>query len=231
MDFAEASTPIDGLYPYLLAVRDLASGMQLLWLPIEEANTQKTLLALAHLFVIHGAPLVLKSDNGSAFGADALLAFLHQAGVFPLFSPPYTPSYNGAIEAGIGSLKTRTDMHAARHGRPGQWTWDGVAAARHEANATARPHGETGPTPDQLWEQRHPITADERTLFHHTVEHQRQDERSQPGWTMIGPLSEPDQRRLDRQALRRALVQHAYLLFSRRQIPLPFNNKKVTNIT
>src|SRR5262245_39393569 len=30
-------TAIDGLYPYLLAVRDLASGQQLLWLPQTEA--------------------------------------------------------------------------------------------------------------------------------------------------------------------------------------------------
>src|SRR5262249_16544171 len=31
MDFADAPRPIDGLFPHLLAVRDLASGQQLLW--------------------------------------------------------------------------------------------------------------------------------------------------------------------------------------------------------
>src|SRR5262249_17679616 len=34
MDFSEKPWPIDGLYRYLLAVRDLASGQQLLWQPV-----------------------------------------------------------------------------------------------------------------------------------------------------------------------------------------------------
>src|ERR1700694_2821362 len=78
------------------------------------------------------------------------LAFLHQAGVQPLFSPAYTPSYNGSLEAGIGSLKARTEVYASRQDHPGQWTWDDVAAAQEEANATARPQGECGPTPERL---------------------------------------------------------------------------------
>jgi hypothetical protein len=57
--------------------------------------------------------------------------------------------YNGAIEAGIGSLKTRTERQALWAGRPGPWTWQDVEAARQEANATARPHGAYGPTPEQ----------------------------------------------------------------------------------
>jgi len=36
---------------------------------------------------------------------------------------------------------------------------------------------------------------------------------------------------MDRLAIQRALVEHAYLLFSRRRIPLPFIRKKVTEIT
>src|SRR5262249_41693966 len=34
MDFAQAPLPVEGRYPYLLAVRDLGSGQQLLWLPV-----------------------------------------------------------------------------------------------------------------------------------------------------------------------------------------------------
>ena len=63
-----------------------------------------------------------------------------------LFSPAYTPRYNGAIEAGNGSLKTRTHHHAALHGRAGAWTCDAVEAARQEANTLAHPFGENGPT-------------------------------------------------------------------------------------
>ena len=64
---------------------------------------------------LHGPPLVVKSDNGSVFGAPAMETLLHDFGVLHLFSPPGTPSYNGAIEAGIGSLKARSEAHAARH--------------------------------------------------------------------------------------------------------------------
>ena len=40
VDFAQAPQPIDGVYPYLLAVRDLASSKQLLWLPVEHADSE-----------------------------------------------------------------------------------------------------------------------------------------------------------------------------------------------
>jgi hypothetical protein len=69
MDFAAAPQPIDGVYPYLLAVRDLASGYQLLWWPVRSPSAEEAILALCSLFAWHGAPLVLKTDNGSAFHA------------------------------------------------------------------------------------------------------------------------------------------------------------------
>jgi hypothetical protein len=82
-------------------VRDLASGCQLLWQPLRAANAEAVVHALALLCAWHGAPLVLKSDNGFAFAAEVTRTLLHQAGVIILFSPPYWPRYNGAIEAGI----------------------------------------------------------------------------------------------------------------------------------
>jgi putative transposase len=230
MDFTKAHSAIDGLYPYLLAVRDLASGRQLLWLPVVAADGYETRLALASLFALHGAPLVLKSDNGSPFDAEPTLALVEGAGVIPLFSPPYYPEYNGAIEAGIGSLTTRTEHHAARHDRPGHWTCDDVAAAQAEANATARPHGPTGPTPDQSWAARPTITADERTCFQDAVQRHRHEVRLQQGKPIYGPLGHQEERAMDRLAIQRALVEHGYLLFSRRRIPLPFRRKKVTEI-
>jgi hypothetical protein len=36
MDFTKAKHPIDGIYPYLFAVRDLASGLQLTWRPVPD---------------------------------------------------------------------------------------------------------------------------------------------------------------------------------------------------
>jgi transposase InsO family protein len=225
IDFSEAPCLIDGIHPYLLAVRDLASHQQLLWLPVPNMTADTAIEALQMLCTIHGAPLVLKTDNGSAFRADDTRAFLSPFGVNLLFSPPHTPRYNGAIEAGIGSLKTRTERHASRAGHPGYWTSDDVAAAQTEANATARPHGETGPTPDDLWRNRRPIPATWRRLFQEAVERQRAELTEQDA----PPLK--DERRTQREAIRRALEEHGILLFSRRRIPQPIASQKTANIT
>jgi transposase InsO family protein len=224
IDFSEAPRPIDGIYPYLLAVRDLASHQQLLWRPTLDMTAHTTIEALRSLLV-HGAPLVLKADNGSAFVAADTRAYLSFGGVNLLFSPPHTPEYNGAIEAGIGSLKTRTERHATRAGHPGYWTSDDVAAAQSEANATARPHGETGPTPDHLWQTRRPVTAEERHLFQETVQRCRAELGANQ------ELSRMEERRMQRESIRRALVEHGILLFSRRRLPLPIQKPKTANIT
>jgi hypothetical protein len=49
MDFSEAPRPIDGVYPYLLAVRDLASHQQLLWQPVLDMTADTTIEALQFL--------------------------------------------------------------------------------------------------------------------------------------------------------------------------------------
>jgi hypothetical protein len=236
-DFTGPLKPIDDLYPYLLAVRDLASGYQLLWLPVMRPDSAEVAQALASLVTLHGAPLVLKTDNGSPFSA-ALYPWPSSpnlpAFVQMLFSPPYTPAYNGSVEAGICSLKTRTQAHASRHGHPGSWSFDDVAAAQQEANATARPRGHSQPTPDQAWQDRRAIPDQQRTRFHNAVQHQRELLRADPDFTdfpKVGPLNVPQQRALDRHAIRRALVELGFLLFQRRRIPLPFTTKKVTGIT
>lgn len=95
---------------------------------------------LVPLFLAYGAPWILKSDNGPAFRADALKGFLRPWGVFSLFSPPHTPSYNGAIEAAIGSLKTRTQRLATVAGHPELWT-SGLAEARARKRTKRPGHG------------------------------------------------------------------------------------------
>jgi transposase InsO family protein len=195
-----------------------------LWLPVFDMTAGTTIEALWVLFLRHGAPLVLKAYNGSTFIAEATKDFLSPVGVNLLFSPPHTPRYNGSIEAGIGFLKTRTERHATRAGHPGYWTCDDVAAAESEANATARPQGETGPTPNELCDRRRRNTAQERGLFQSAVQRQRDQ---------LGPmedLSSKEERRMQRAAIRRALVEHGILFFSRRRILLPITNQKTANI-
>jgi hypothetical protein len=98
------------------------------------------------LFVEVGPPLVLKSDDGSAFIAHVTYQEATDWIVLQLFSPPVTPEYNDACEAGNGSMKTLTDHQAARHGRPGQWSCDDLESAR-----SAAPWISVDPAESQPW--------------------------------------------------------------------------------
>lgn len=62
---------------------------------------------LAELFARHGAPLVLKRDNGSNLAGEEVDELLDAHGVIALNSPPYYPAYNGAIEYAQRELKAR----------------------------------------------------------------------------------------------------------------------------
>jgi hypothetical protein len=169
MDYAKPPLPLEEGFTDVLAVRDLASGYQLLWLPVEAATAATTVAALLWLFTLYGAPVVLKMDNGSPFVAAATQALLGQWQVVPLFSPPGWPAYNGAIEAGIGALKARTHYQAARQGHPGEWTLADLEAAREAANTLGRPWGAHRPTPAVRWAEHQVGTAAERHAFAQTV--------------------------------------------------------------
>ena len=235
LDFAEPSLPgedgvlppLEGHYPYLLAVRDVASGYQLAWLPVAEATSAITCAVLARLFDSYGPPLVVKADNGPPFRADQTKRFLQQTGVHFLFSPPYWPGYNGSIEAAIGSLKTRTQQQAAAHGHAGCWTWADVEAARRHANLS-RPRRLHGQTPAEAWACRTLVTDLERVRFQLAVERQRFLARSELRFEQTIDLDHWQASALDRKAIERALVEHDYLLFRGRRVPLTIKPGKVT---
>ncbi len=241
IDFAQPPLPIEGRYPYLLAVRDLASGQQLAWLPVVEADATTACHLLQALFREHGAPLVLKADNGSPFHAAQTQKLLQQENVVALFSPVRMPRYNGACEAGIGSMKTRTHHEAARHDHPGEWTCDECEAARLQANELARPWGAHQPTPDQAWADRRleshctmavssVITAEQRAAFRAAVEEEEIKARSEQGYETNAALGHNAQAAVHRVAIRRALVAIGILRFRRRRITLPIKGTKVARI-
>jgi hypothetical protein len=60
---------------------------------------------LTRMFDVHGAPLFLKRDNGSALNDAAINAVLAVHAVLPLNSPVHYPRYNGAMENGIGEAR------------------------------------------------------------------------------------------------------------------------------
>lgn len=221
IDFTQPPTPVEGRYERVLLVRDLSSGMALLALPCEDETAATAVAALRSLFLEHGAPLVLKMDNGSAFVSEELAALLDAFGVTALFSPPYWPAYNGAIEAGVGSIKTRCHHRAAREGRAGRWTCDDVEGARLEANETGRPSGALGPVPRERWDLRERVGLDERDLFRQAVERAVAEERSRRGFDREREPSKDELASVRRAGIARALAERGYLEFRTRRVSPP----------
>ena len=183
MDHSEPPRPIDGRWPYILAVRDLASGCQLAWLPVLDETAETTIDALQWLFLEHGPPLVLKSDNGSGFIAEDTRAFWPAGRSAPSSHRPIRRS-TMAVEAGNGALKTRTHEEAARQGRRGHWTADDTEVARRMANElsilTAR-----WPTRQERFRSSPPTIADEaRAAFGRSVEQEQIQERHEDKATL-----------------------------------------------
>lgn len=215
IDFAEPPLPIDGLYSSLVAVRDLASGYQLAWLPVLDETARTAIAVLRLLFRQHGAPLIIKSDNGSAFIGKLADGLLKEWRVWHLRSPPEYPEFNGACEAGIGSMKTRTFHAAARHGRTFDWTCDDVEAARLQADQTARPWGAGGPTPESVWQVRQGITAEGRSAFARCLARLRRQVRRDHGFLPTDQLAPAAQTGVDRTAVQRALIAQGFLRMSK----------------
>lgn len=177
----------------------------------------RVIFLLTALFSEFGTPLVLKCDNGSGFIDHRVAAFLTERGVHLLFSPPGTPRYNGACEAGIGSMKTRALHIAASNGRPANWTCDDIEGARLQANETARPNGPWAPSPDQMWNTRAQIDDSERRTFGETMRMLKAE-----AYRQQAPI---DAAQVDREVLTRALLHHGLLRISRRRYPQPISRR------
>jgi hypothetical protein len=228
-DFAWPPEVIEGRYARLLSVRDLASGMQLAWGPVSGESAAETCGVLTGLFREHGAPLVLKVDNGPAFRSEGLESMLSPYGVVVLYSPAYTPSYNGSVEAGVGAMKGRTEVQAWRRGVSGSWTWEDLEAARQEANRANVCRRESSPTRAQVWASRPRLGEEARAGLRAEVLRQRPKKSSPEAEVLEGSVL--GRRCSWRVVLRRALVALGYLVLSWRRIPLPIKSQKTDKIT
>jgi hypothetical protein len=218
-DFTEPPLPIDGVFDYVLVVRDLASQCTLLAAPCYRQTAEVVVFSLQRLFNQHGAPLVLKSDNGSAFKADETRQLCQRHGVVNLLSPPLTPRYNGSIEATGGQLKTRAALIAQQHACD-IWTSDILEAARLEANALNRPWGPSAPTPDERWHQRRPIDGTQRAALaafieprFNEIKNSIERERREKG--LAKPFTAACRASVARTATRQALEELGYLSIRR----------------
>ncbi len=212
MDHAEPPDLIDGVYPAIFSVRHLGEGRQLAWWPVRNMTSGSVVGDLETLFLEHGAPLVLKCDNGSAFRSREVQALCARHGVVLLYSPAWTPQYNGSCEAGVGAMKTRTRHLASSQGRPGQWTCEDLEGAlRLEALKN----------PQQVSSQKstdkNPSMA-QRAAFKEAVDQHFEKIRSQYG---VDPEAENQTRvaaQLRRAALCRALIECDHLSIRRRRV-------------
>ena len=231
IDFADPPAAIEGMYKKLFVVRDLASGYVLLAIPALAESASLVVRLLESLFKWFGKPLVLKSDNGGPFVSEEVQRFLEREGVHVLYSPEGTPRYNGSVEAGIGSIKTRAFWQAALHDRPGEWTCDDIEAAVRQANETGRPHGLGAPTPQESWLWRLPITDDERSGFDEACSRFLTEEYTQRGWMPMARLQHRERGSITRIAISRALIELGFLLIRRRRITPPvsvFRRRKIS---
>jgi transposase InsO family protein len=232
IDFVEPSELVDGRYPFMLSLLDVASRFTLLWQPVIHPDAVSVIEHLAALFEQYGAPLVLKADNGSAFLAEALKAVLGSWRVTPLYSPPANPEYNGACERNNGCLKEQTQYVAVQAGHGDWWSSENAEQSRLTRNATIRPRGHLGQTPDELWATRKPITELERVSFERTMADNQNQVLAEVGCTLesAAELAHYGRAAMDRLAIQRTLVSEGLLKFTRRFITLPLHELKAARI-
>jgi hypothetical protein len=225
IDHAEPPLMMEHKYNYILAVRDLASGVQLAWQPIRRADADTTVVVLQQLFAEHGPPLVLKSDNGKPLTGSAVAALLALHEVTPLVSPIHRPQYNGSCEAGVRAMKTRTEDVACLADRSRRWTSEDLAHALQIANEHHR-YGPHSPSRLAPWQQRPPITTVERSAFMSALAACR----SQLAAAQAGPLTKQQTRTLERRSVAQALVEQGLLVIHRRLNTSPNNETKAVRV-
>ena len=217
----------------LFYARDLAADFVHEPVALADKSAAEVVPALLSDLARYGVPLVVKRDNERTFGSAAMRAEIRRRKIVELPSPPYYPQYNGGIERVIGVQKTRTERIAALAGRPGAWRLEDVLRAQREHNELARPWGTGGPTPQERFDAREKITAEERQLFRDTVAAALHSARRQ---TATIPAEQASGRRdrtsaMKRSAIATALVDLGDLKIRRRRVTPAFSRRRAGRIT
>jgi len=224
-DFSRPPLPVDGIFPRIIAVRDLSSQYQLETLPAPGEDAETARGVMEALIRKHGPPLVFKTDNGSAYREETISDLLSEHGVIHLFSPPYTPQYNGSIESGFSRVKVHAHYRSARHDRAGMWTSGDVAAARERGNRLSRPRGPYEPSPQEAWANRGRIGDRLRSRFHRAYEaalkELTQKAIEEKGILPLFGPSPTEKAAIERNAVAHALVECELLCIRRKRFTPP----------
>ena len=142
-DFVSDRTS-DGRPIRILNVIDEFSRKCLLTYVARKITAIDVLECLAELFIIHGTPDFIRSDNGPEFVAEILRRWLQRLGVKTLFIEPGSPWENGYIESFNGKMRDELlngeILDTVLEARVVIETW------RREYN-TIRPHSSLGDRP------------------------------------------------------------------------------------
>ncbi|XP_058023905.1 uncharacterized protein K02A2.6-like [Ahaetulla prasina] len=115
------------------------------WLEIilmRSTTAESVISVLRHLFVTHGLPDTLVSDNGPQFTATQFEGYLAEEGIRHVLSAPFHPATNGLAERFVRSAK-----EALSRIRPGDWQTkiDTFLAVQHRTPCVT-----TGRSPAEL---------------------------------------------------------------------------------
>lgn len=221
MDFTKARAKLKDGATHLLVVRDLASGNRLAIVPSHNERAEVVRETLERLFLLHGAPLVIKHDGGSAFKARVTKALLRRFGVLALRSPAYTPRYNGSCERDIGWAKVRIEQVAKIEGHPGMWPGATIERARELMNVMWRPWGIAGPTPAGAFKEGPRLTPGRRRAFRRLLLQTIRSVRVTRTARLGRMPSRVERDALRRKALQHALCEHNYLEIRRGRLSTP----------
>lgn len=108
----------------------------------EPACGREIVNLLGHLKTARGLPLVLGTDNGSAYICNETADYLRQERVIHLRSLPRTPQHNGAAEIGIRELKSCAKLSSALQVEP-EAAFEAITAAALSLNHN-RPRSSKG---------------------------------------------------------------------------------------
>ncbi len=105
---------------------------------------------LRKLFKKHGAPLLMKRDNGSNLNHFSVINALQEFGVIPLNNPAYYPQFNGGMERAQGEVKRELDIQTQQFELPDSFPF-AVKQAVHNVNHNPRPASLKGNCSCGVW--------------------------------------------------------------------------------
>jgi hypothetical protein len=218
MDHTKPPAPVDQVHKTVFSVRDLGSGTQLAWDAEPRAGAIEVARTLEELFALHGAPLVLKSDNGSAFISDEVRDVCKRWGVKLLFSPPRWPGYNGSLESSLRWLKERTDNASRRRGECGLWRGEDLEVALEQTNDLPR-DAERSETPRRVvFHSRKPVRAELRVALRRRLRYELAGERRLRNLAQKDTEGRAGRAQREREAMSRALVALGVLTIKTRRV-------------